>query len=68
MIELTLPDMTCGHCKRKVEQTVQRIDAQAQCEVDLTAHRVRIQSDQPPERFTLALAEQGYPANLVGGT
>ena len=29
MIELTLPDMTCGHCVKTVTETVKRIDPKA---------------------------------------
>jgi len=60
MIELTLPTMTCGHCVRTVTETVQRVDAQAQLQVDLPTHTVRIESQQPAERFSAALAEEGY--------
>ena len=61
MIELNLPDMTCGHCVRVVTQAVKTVDEQATLEVDLPSHRVRIDSPAPPERFRAALAEQGYP-------
>jgi copper chaperone len=61
MIELTLPNMTCGHCVRTVTETVQRVDAQAKVEIDLAEHRVRIESPQPQQVFTTALAEEGYP-------
>ena len=60
MIELTLPTMTCGHCVRTVTETVQRVDAQAQLQVDLPTHTVRIESQQPAELFSAALAEEGY--------
>ncbi len=60
MIELTLPTMTCGHCVRTVTETVQRVDADAKLQVDLPAHTVRIESQQPAERFSAALAEEGY--------
>lgn len=60
MIELTLPSMTCGHCVRTVTATVQQVDPAATLQIDLPAHRVSIQSDQPAERFTAALAEEGY--------
>ena len=61
MIELTLPNMTCGHCVRTVTETVQRVDAQARVEIDLPTHRVRIESPQPPQVFAAALVEEGYP-------
>lgn len=60
MIELTLPDMTCGHCVKAVTQAVKAVDDQAQVSVDLNAHRVRIESTAAPERLRAALVEQGY--------
>lgn len=60
MIELTLPDMTCGHCVKTVTETVKRIDPQATPQIDLPTHRVRIESAQPAEAFAKALAEEGY--------
>lgn len=60
MIELTLPTMTCGHCVRTVTETVQRVDREAQLQIDLPSHQVRIASQQPAEVFVAALAEEGY--------
>ena len=60
MIELTLPDMTCGHCVKTVTATVQRVDPKATPQIDLPTHRVRIESSQPAEAFMKALAEEGY--------
>jgi copper chaperone len=63
MIELTLKDMTCGHCVRTVTQTVQKLDPQARVEIDLPSQRVKIETQQPPEAVRQALAEEGYPAS-----
>lgn len=60
MIELNLPTMTCGHCVRTVTETVQRLDPQARVEIDLPAHRARIETTQPPEAVRAALTEEGY--------
>lgn len=62
MIELTLPDMTCGHCVKSVTATVQKVDPAAQLTIDLPTHVVRIESALPAETFTAALVEEGYPA------
>jgi copper chaperone len=62
MIELTLPDMTCGHCVKTVTGTVKTLDADAQVQCDLTTHTVRIETMQSAEVVAKALAEQGYPA------
>ncbi len=60
MIELTLPTMTCGHCVRSVTAAVQQVDPAARLQIDLPMHRVSIESDLPAERFSAALAEEGY--------
>jgi len=60
MIEFIIPSMTCGHCVRTVTDTVHQIDAKAAVDIDLGAHRVRIDSQQPTEAFEKALAEEGY--------
>lgn len=62
IIELTLPDMTCGHCVRTVTAAIEQVDAQAQVQIDLPEHRVRIESKQRAESFLQALADEGYPA------
>lgn len=61
MIDLTLPDMTCGHCVKTVTRTVQQVDASATLEIDLPTHRVRIGSPKPATEFEAALREEGYP-------
>jgi len=62
MIELTLPNMTCGHCVKTVTKAVQQVDAAARLQVDLPTHRVLIESVQPQQAFVKALADEGYPA------
>jgi copper chaperone len=62
MIELTLPDMTCGHCVKTVTTTVHRLDPAATLEFDLPSHSVRIQSTAPEPQLKSALAEEGYPS------
>jgi copper chaperone len=61
MIELTLPDMTCGHCVKTVTRTVQQLDATAQLQIDLPTQRVTISSALPAEAFKAALTDEGYP-------
>lgn len=61
MIELNLPDMTCGHCASTVAQMVKFVDAQATVEVDLKTKLVKIQSNEDRADFAEALTEAGYP-------
>ena len=61
-IELTLPDMTCGHCVKTVTAAVRAVDPQARLDIDLARHLLRIDSVRPAAEFAQALAEEGYPA------
>ena len=45
-----------------VTAAVQRVDPQATLKIELPTHRVQIESGQPREAFTAALAEEGYAA------
>ena len=66
MIEFTLPDMTCGHCVKSVTAVVHAVDAQAAVQIDLPAHKVRIESSQAAEAFGQALAAEGCEVWLNG--
>ncbi|TWO70062.1 heavy-metal-associated domain-containing protein [Caenimonas sedimenti] len=61
MIELNLPDMSCGHCASTVTQTCKLVDPAAKVEVDLHAKLIKISSNEDPRNFAEALNEAGYP-------
>jgi copper chaperone len=61
MIELNLPDMTCGHCASTVAKTVALVDPAAKVEVDLNSKLVKISSNEDRQDFAEALTEAGYP-------
>jgi copper chaperone len=61
MIELNLPDMTCGHCASTVAKTVALVDPAAKIEVDLNSKLVKISSNEDRQDFAEALTEAGYP-------
>jgi len=62
MIELTLPDITCGHCVRTITEVARRLDPQADVQTDLSTHRARFQTEADPQALRKALEEEGYPA------
>lgn len=62
MIELNLPDMSCGHCASTVTQTCKLVDPAARVEVDINTKTVKIESSEDRQDFAEALAEAGYPA------
>jgi copper chaperone len=61
MIEMTLPDMSCGHCASTVTQACKLVDPAAKVEVDLDNKKVRIESGEDRQDFAEALSEAGYP-------
>ena len=61
MIEVNLPDMTCGHCASTVTQTCKLVDPSARVEVDLKTNLVKISSNEDPRDFAEALSDAGYP-------
>ena len=67
-IELTLPNMTCGHCVKTVTQTALRLDPAARVQTDLATHRVTIDSGVAAQAFEAALAAEGYPAARSDGS
>lgn len=61
MIDLTLPDMSCGHCVRTVTETVQALDAEARVTADLAKRSVAIDTKADDQAVRTALTEAGYP-------
>lgn len=61
MLEFELKDMSCGHCVGVIQKTVRDLDPAAKVEVDLSAHRVKIETDMPRADVAEALTEAGYP-------
>lgn len=61
MIELNLPDMTCGHCASTVAKTVAFVDPAAKVDVDLQTKLVKIESSEDRKDFAEALTDAGYP-------
>ena len=65
-MKLSIPDMSCGHCKAAVEKVIAAQDAGASVIVDLTSRTVEVASTAAPEAILAALAAEGYPAALAG--
>jgi copper chaperone len=54
-------DMTCGHCAATITKVVKGIDGGAKVDVDLTSHRVTIESGRAGSGdFSRAIREAGY--------
>jgi Cu+-exporting ATPase len=61
MYELTVEDMSCGHCVGRVTKSVQAIDKEAKVEIDLPTKKVKIDSTADLDAIARAIDAAGYP-------
>ena len=62
MLDLQIPNMTCGHCVRAVTEAVQAVDPAAKVVIDLPTHKVQIETKAATAQMLARLAEAGYEA------
>lgn len=65
MLELHIPDMSCGHCKKAIQSAVQAVDQSATVEFDMECRHAKIESRADSGVLIDAVAEAGYPATTV---
>src|SRR5262249_31310156 len=65
MIQLDVPGIKSPQCATVISNAVRERDPDAQCEVDVHAKRVALDSTLPPSDFIEALEEVGYPSSLI---
>ena len=65
MTTLSIPDMSCGHCKAIVEKAIKAIDPAATLEFDMPARTVAVQSAAATDAMRAALMTAGYKAVVV---
>ncbi|WP_102225890.1 heavy-metal-associated domain-containing protein [Acidimangrovimonas sediminis] len=64
-LTLTIPDMSCGHCKAAVEGAVTGADPAAKVAVDLETKTAKVETALAPAQVLAALNEAGYPATAA---
>jgi len=60
MIQLNIPQMSCGHCVKAVTQAVHEVDPAAHVDVDLASKHVNIDTKADREKIVESLADAGY--------
>ena len=65
MLTLSVPDMSCGHCKASVEAALSALSDAGTITVDLPARRVVLSGDAAPQGVLAALDAVGFPAQVV---
>jgi len=66
MTTLSIPDMTCGHCKASVESALAALGSAGIITVDLAAKTATATGPAAPEALIRALDEVGFPATVIG--
>lgn len=69
MIDFEVSDMSCGHCVATITRALKAVDPQAEVDVDLSGHRVRVQaSGVGVQALSDAIRDAGYtPVPMTGG-
>lgn len=66
MTTLSIPDMTCGHCKASVEAALNALPDAGSVTVDLASKTATTSGPAAPASLLAALDQVGFPATLVG--
>jgi copper chaperone len=67
MTLLSVPDMSCGHCKASVESALSALPDAGEIAVDLPNRKVSVAGAAKPEALLAALNTIGFPAQVVAG-
>ena len=62
MTTLSVPDMSCNHCKATVESALGAVPEAGAVTVDLTTRKVQVAGPAPTAALLQALDKAGYPA------
>jgi copper chaperone len=65
MTLLSIPDMSCGHCKSTVTAALTSVPGVASVSVDLDHRTAAVEGDAPLSGLLTALETAGYPAALA---
>lgn len=59
------PDVSCQHCKNRIESALNQLDEVSSAEVHIEEKTVSVESDLSPEKLIEVIDEAGYDAELV---
>lgn len=65
-MDLTIPEMSCGHCKAAIEKAVISHDPGAILAFDLAGRHLSVQSTLPLAEVQALLLKAGYASEPLG--
>lgn len=66
MSRYSVPSMSCGHCRAKIEDALLEADAGAELSFDMEAREVDIDSVLDNAEVIAAMQAAGYEASQIG--
>ena len=60
MLDLTIPDMTCGGCARGVTAAIKAVDPAAELVIDVLTHKVQVKTIASADAVKQAVADAGF--------
>jgi copper chaperone len=60
MLDLSIPDMTCGGCARGVTAAVKELDPAAELTIDVAARKVQVKTSASDAAVKQAITEAGF--------
>ena len=66
MSRFSVPDMSCGHCKAKIEDALLEADGGAELEFDMDAREIAVDSTLDAGEVLDTIKAAGYAATALG--
>ena len=60
MLKISIPDMSCEHCRKTLETLLSRMKGVASCDVDLDLKTIVIEGDAEWKEIEAAIQDAGY--------
>jgi copper chaperone len=65
MLQLIVPDLSCGHCMNVIGKAVAKVDSNAAVSFDLDTQTVSVASSKEDAEITAAIEDAGYPVSFA---
>ena len=63
--KFSAPDISCEHCKHRIETALNQYDEVSSAEVHIDEKTVNVDAELAPEKLIEIIDEAGYDAELV---
>ncbi|GAB4378811.1 MAG: heavy-metal-associated domain-containing protein [Calditrichia bacterium] len=60
IVQFKVPDMTCGHCKMTIENSIRRLTSVQRVDIDLNQKIVEVEGTVDREQVQTAIEQAGY--------